>query len=265
MPTRLIATVEASIVARTDSPAVPPVCDARHGGRPDDPGDPTGPVTGRVFDAQTERTAADRPIGVLCVDDHALVREGIALIVDSQPDMKVVASAATGAEAIALFREHEPDVTLMDLRLPIMSGVDAIRAIRADAPAARIIVLTMYQGDEDVYQALQAGAATYLLKDTLSKDLVRIIRDVHAGGRPIPDQIATTLAHRTVQPGVTSREREVLMAMAQGMRNKEIATALDITEETVHAHARNIFRKLNVNDRTAALTAAIRRGIIHVE
>lgn len=204
-------------------------------------------------------------ISVLCVDDHALVREGIALIVDSQPDMHVVAAAATGVEAVALFRTYRPDVTLMDLRLPVMSGLEAIRAIRAEVSDARIIVLTMYEGDEDIYQALEAGAATYLLKDTLSKDLVRMIREVHGGGRPIPEKIATSLAHRAGQPGLTPREREVLLVMAQGMRNKEIGAALGIAEETVHAHLKNIFGKLNVNDRTAALTAAIRRGIIHVD
>jgi DNA-binding NarL/FixJ family response regulator len=204
-------------------------------------------------------------IRVFCVDDHALVRDGIALIVDSQPDMKVVASAATGAEAVARFRIHRPDVTLMDLQLPKMTGTEAIRAIRAETPDARIIVLTMYHGDEDIYQALEAGAATYLLKDTLSRDLIRIIREVHAGGRPIPAEIADSLARRPSQASVTPREREVLKAMAEGMRNKEIAAVLGITEETVHAHVKNIFFKLKVRDRTAALTAAIRRGIMRLD
>ena len=212
-------------------------------------------------------TAAGSPprIRILCVDDHALVREGIALIVDSQPDMTVVASAATGLEAIALFKVHTPDIVLMDLQLPGMSGVDAIRAIRSGTPAARIIVLTIYQGDEDIYQALEAGAVTYLLKDTLSRDLIRMIRSVHSGERPLPSGIAQTLARRTTHSVVTPRERDVLLAMADGMRNKEIAAALGITEETVHAHVKNIFFKLNVRDRTAALTTAIRRGIIRVE
>jgi DNA-binding NarL/FixJ family response regulator len=204
-------------------------------------------------------------IRVFCVDDHALVREGITLIVDSQPDMKVVASAATGDEAVARFRTYRPDVTLMDLQLPKMTGTEAIHAIRAEAADARIIVLTMYHGDEDIYQALEAGAATYLLKDTLSRDLIRIIREVHAGGRPIPSEIASSLARRPSQASVTPREREVLKAMAEGMRNKEIAAVLGITEETVHAHVKNIFFKLNVRDRTAALTAAIRRGIIRLD
>ena len=204
-------------------------------------------------------------IRVFCVDDHALVRDGIALIVDSQPDMQVVASAATGVEAVARFKTHRPDVTLMDLQLPTMSGIEAIRAIRAETADARIIVLTMYHGDEDIYQALEAGAATYLLKDTLSRDLIRIIREVHAGGRPIPTEIANSLARRPSQASVTPREREVLKAMAEGMRNKEIAAVLGITEETVHAHVKNIFFKLKVRDRTAALTAAIRRGIIRLD
>jgi DNA-binding NarL/FixJ family response regulator len=204
-------------------------------------------------------------IRILCVDDHALVREGIALIVDSQPDMTVVASASTGLEAIELFKVHQPDIVLMDLQLPGMSGLDATRAIRSDAPAARIIVLTIYQGDEDIYQALEAGAVTYLLKDTLSRDLIRIIRNVHSGERPLPSGIAETLARRHTHSIVTPRERDVLLAMADGMRNKEIAAALGISEETVHAHVKKIFFKLNVRDRTAALTTAIRRGIIRVE
>jgi DNA-binding NarL/FixJ family response regulator len=214
----------------------------------------------------TDHTSSPGPPGirVLCVDDHSLVREGIALILDAEYDIRVVASAATGSEAVTLFRQHRPDVTLMDLQLPVISGLDAIRAIRTEAADARIIVLTMYQGDEDIYQALQAGAATYLLKDTLSKDLVRIVREVHAGGRPMPAEIAASLANRPL-PTVTAREREVLSLMAAGMRNKEIAAALRIAEETVHAHVKNIFSKLNVNDRTAAVSAALRRGIVHLE
>lgn len=212
-----------------------------------------------------ELSSGDSVIRVVCVDDHALVREGLALILDAEADITVVASAADGHEAVALFREHAPDITLMDLQLPSMNGLDAIRAIRAESADARIIVLTMYHGDEDIYQALRAGATTYLLKDTLSKDLVRIVREVHAGGRPLPDKVAQSLATRAAQSGVTPREREVLSLMAKGMRNKEIGASLGIVEETVHAHVKNIFLKLNVNDRTAALTAAIRRGIIHLE
>lgn len=204
-------------------------------------------------------------IRILCVDDHAVVREGIASILDLQPDMKVVASAGTGVQAVNMFREHQPDVTLMDLQLPAMSGLEAIHAIRSDHADARIIVLTMYHGDEDIYQTLQAGATTYLLKETLSKDLVRVIREVHAGGRPISDEIAAYLARRTNQASLTPREQAVLKLVADGLHNREIAIALSITEETVHSHLKNIFAKWNVGDRMAAVNLAVRRGIIHID
>jgi two-component system NarL family response regulator len=204
------------------------------------------------------------PIRILCVDDHPVVLGGIAQIIDLQPDMTVVASAATGEEAIALFKRYEPDVTLMDLQLPGVSGLEAIRTIRGGYANARIIVLTMYQGDEDIFRALEAGAATYLLKDTLSQDLLRTIRDVNDGKRPLPANVAARLAERSSQPGLTQREVEITTLIAKGMRNKEIAAALSIAEETVHAHVKNIFAKLNVNDRTAALAMALRRGIIHI-
>jgi DNA-binding NarL/FixJ family response regulator len=203
-------------------------------------------------------------IRILCTDDHAVVREGIAVVLELQPDMRVVASAGTGAEAIELFRHHRPDVTLMDLQMPEMSGLEAIRAIRQEYADARIIVLTMFHGDEDIYQSLQAGASTYLLKETLSKDLVRVIREVHAGGRPIPEEVAARLAGRTPQSQLTPREMAVLKLIAEGMHNREIASTLGITEETVHSHLKNIFAKWNVNDRRAAVNVAVRRGIIHV-
>jgi DNA-binding NarL/FixJ family response regulator len=203
-------------------------------------------------------------IRILCVDDHAVVREGIAVVLNLQSDMKVVASAGTGAEAIDLFDRHRPDVTLMDLQMPGMSGLEAIRAIRHEHADARIIVLTMHHGDEDIYQSLQAGATTYLLKETLSKDLVRVIREVHAGGRPIPGEVAARLAGRTAQSQLTPRELSVLKLIAEGMHNKEIATTLSITEETVHSHLKKIYAKWNVNDRQGAVNVAVRRGIIHV-
>jgi DNA-binding NarL/FixJ family response regulator len=203
-------------------------------------------------------------IRILCVDDHAVVREGISVVLDLQPDMRVVASAGTGAEAIGLFRQHRPDVTLMDLQMPGMNGLEVIRAIRQEHPDARIIVLTMFHGDEDIYQSLQAGATTYLLKETLSKDLVRVIREVYAGGRPIPEEVAARLAARTAQLQLTPRELAVLKLIADGMHNKEIAHSLGITEETVHSHLKNIFTKWNVNDRRAAVNVAVRRGVIHV-
>jgi len=203
-------------------------------------------------------------IRVLCVDDHAVVREGIAFIVDLQPDMKVIASAATGEQAVDLCRRHRPDVTLMDLQLPGMSGLEAIRTIRSEDAAARIIVLTMYQGDEDIFRALEAGAVTYLLKETLADDLIRVVREVHVGGHPILSDVAKRLAEHTAHPVLTRREREVLELVVGGMQNKEIAAALSISEETTHSHLKNLFAKLNVNHRTAAVIAALRRGIIHL-
>jgi DNA-binding NarL/FixJ family response regulator len=203
-------------------------------------------------------------IRVLCVDDHPLVREAITRKIDLQPDMKVVASAATGEQAIALFREQRPDVTVMDLQLPAMSGLEAIRLIRSEDPAARVVVLTMYQGDGDIHRALQAGAAAYLLKSTVSDDLVRTVRDVYAGHRPMSAEVAAQLATGAAQPRLTAREIAVVELIATGMRNKEIAVELGITEDTTEVHIRNIFAKLNVKDRTAAVTVALRRGIIHL-
>lgn len=204
------------------------------------------------------------PIRVLCVDDHRLLREGIALIVSQQSDIQVVGSAGTGEEALVLFEQLRPDITLMDLQLPMMSGLDAIRQIRRRDGDARIIVLTMYRGDEDIYRALEAGAATYLLKDTLSDDLIHTIRDVHAGRRPLAPEIRVRLDMRAQQPALTPREVEVLELVYRGQRNKEIAASLDLSEETVRGHLKSIFTKLAVNDRTAAVNVALRRGILHV-
>lgn len=203
-------------------------------------------------------------IRVMCVEDHRIVREGLALIINQEPDMKMVGSCATVEEAIALYRSTRPDVTLMDLRLGSASGVDAIKAIRADNPAARIIVLTMYEGDEDIFRAHQAGATTYLLKDTLSSDLVRVVRAVHAGERPVVPEVQARLAERATMPTLTSREIEVLQLISQGLRNKEVGAMLGITEGTVQIHVKNIFAKLNVNDRTGAVQVAVRRGLIHM-
>jgi len=206
------------------------------------------------------------PIRVLVVDDHAIVRKGLASIIEPEPDMTVVGQAASGQQAIRLFRENRPDVTLMDLTLtPEMSGVHAIRLIRQDFPEARIIVISASKGDEDIFRALQAGAATYLLKDTLGEDLVPIIREVHAGGGPIPALVGRKLADRVTQPSLTPRELEVTELMAKGLRNKEIAAKLGISEETVQGHVKSILAKLHVQDRTEAVTVAIRRGIIHIE
>jgi two-component system NarL family response regulator len=204
-------------------------------------------------------------IRLLCVDDHRIVREGIALILKRHADMDVVGMAATGEEALELFKTCRPDVTLMDLRLRGMSGVEATRAIRRIDPSARVVVLTMYQGDEDIYRALEAGAATYLLKDTLADDLIQVIRDVKAGKQtPISAEVQARLAERSVRPELTPREIEILNLISQGMQNREIATALGISEATAQVHVKNILAKLDVRHRTAALNVALRRGIVHI-
>lgn len=184
--------------------------------------------------------------------------------IDAQADMQVVASAPTGEEALRLFEANRPDVTLMDLNLPGMSGLETIEAIRRQWPTARIVVLTMYKGDEDIHRALAAGAAAYVLKTTVSDDLVRVVREVHAGAKPMSSDVATRLATRTGASTLTPRERSVVEMIAKGKRNKEIAFELGISEDTVEVHARNLFTKLGVRDRTAAVTAALLRGIIHL-
>jgi two-component system NarL family response regulator len=193
-----------------------------------------------------------------------MVREGLALIIDLQRDMKVVGVASTGEAGVELFASLRPDVTLMDLEMPGMSGVEATRAITEQFPAARIIVVTVHHGNEDIYRALQAGATTYVLKDMLTKDLIRVIRQVDAGARPMPGDVAAILAERQAQAALTSREIEVLDLVAAGLANKEIASTLTISLQTVNAHVRNILGKLDVNDRTAAVGVALRRGIIHI-
>jgi DNA-binding NarL/FixJ family response regulator len=203
-------------------------------------------------------------IRVLCADDHRLMREGIARIVGVQPDMTIVAQASDGEQAVSQFLHHRPDVTLMDLEMPTMNGVQAIQAIRSHQADARIVVLTMYHGDEDIHRAIVAGAMAYLLKDTLPDDLIRVIREVHSGRRAIPPEIAAVLEQRASQPTLTFRESQVLELLATGKRNKEIAAALGISGDTASAHIKSIFQKFNVHDRTAALAEALRRGIIHI-
>jgi two-component system NarL family response regulator len=203
-----------------------------------------------------------RRIRLLCVDDHHLVRDGLVLIINRQPDMEVIATAATGEQAVAIFRQHRPDITVMDLRLPAMSGLDAVRAIRLEAPDARIIILTVRDDDEGIYQSLEAGAAAYLLKDTLSDDLIRVIREVHAGRHPRSVAIEARLVERATRPRLTPREMEVIDLMAQAMRNKEIAAALGVSEQTAQVHVKNIFAKLRVADRIAAINVARRHGLI---
>lgn len=203
-------------------------------------------------------------IRVLCVDDHRVMLDGLALLIGRQPDMEVVASATDGDEAVARHAAVRPDVTLMDLQLPRTNGLEAIRRIRSVQPDARIVVLTMYQGDEDVYRALEAGAATYLLKDALSDELVTVIRRVHAGDRPLPPEVEAQLQSRRQQPSLTPREVQVVRLITDGLRNKEIAVTLGISEQTAKVHVKNILAKLKVKDRTAVVSVALRRGIIHM-
>jgi two-component system NarL family response regulator len=205
------------------------------------------------------------PIRVLVVDDHPMVRAGLAATISPEPDMTVVSSASTGKEGLEQFRQHRPDVTLMDLRMPEMGGVEAINIIRAEFPSAKIIVLSTYQGDEDIFRALEAGAVTYLLKDTLAEKMIGVIREVAGGGRPIPPEVAQRLTSRMFQAVLTAREVEVLRLVAKGKRNKEIAGDLGISDETVQGHVKNILAKLSVHDRTEAVAVAIRRGIVHLD
>ncbi len=201
---------------------------------------------------------------ILCVDDHQVVLEGIASMISREPDMEVVAAARTGEQAVALFQRHRPDVTIMDLQLPGIGGLEAIGAIRKHDASARIVVLTMHPGEEDIFRALQAGAATYVLKDSIFEELVRVVRGVAAGERLLPPNVASILAARASHETLTPREVTVLELMAKGLRNKEIAAALGITELTTKVHLRSLFAKLGVSDRTEALTVAMRRGIIHL-
>src|ERR1700693_3632029 len=203
-------------------------------------------------------------IRVLSVDDHPLLREGIAAIVNNQPDMVLVAEAASGSEGIQRFRELRPDITLMDLRLPDMSGIDALIAIRTEFSEARIIMLTTFEGDVEIQRALEAGARGYMLKSMPPKDLVEVIRQVHAGKKRVPPEIAASLAEHLSDEALTEREVDVLRHVAGGNRNRDIAERLFISEETVKVHMKHIMEKLGVSDRTQAIAIAVRRGIIQL-
>jgi DNA-binding NarL/FixJ family response regulator len=203
-------------------------------------------------------------IRVLAVDDHALLREGIATIISSQPDMVLVSQASTGTEAIQQYREHRPDVTLMDLRLPDLSGIDALMAIRAEFDEARIVMLTTFEGDVEIQRALQAGARGYLLKTMPPGELAEAIRQVHAGKKRVPAEVAAQLAEHMSDEDLTAREIEVLRKVVEGNRNRDIAGLLFISEETVKVHLKHIMDKLGAKDRTQAIAIALRRGIIRL-
>jgi DNA-binding NarL/FixJ family response regulator len=204
-------------------------------------------------------------IRILVADDHLILRYGLTTFIEQQPDMRVVAEASNGQEVVELFRQHRPDVTLMDLRMPGASGVQAIEAIRQEVPNARVIVLTIHMGDEAVYQAIRAGARGYLLKDVPFEELLAAIRTVHGGGQCIPSEIATKMAERIRHPELTAREVGVLKLAASGLSNKQIAERLAVAESTVKHYIVVILAKLEAQDRTHAVSLAIERGIIHID
>ena len=203
-------------------------------------------------------------IRILVAEDHLVARVGVSTIVNMQPDMTVVAEASNGQQAVELFRKHRPDVTLLDLRMPGMGGVEAATAIRAEFPTARMIALTTYGGDEDIRRALAAGVLAYLTKDVLHDELLKAIRAVHEGHTYLPAAVAAALAAQLPRPDLSAREVQVLELIVRGLANKQIAYTLNIAEHTVKNHVKNILSKLGVQDRTQAATAAIQRGIIHL-
>ncbi|WP_338867588.1 response regulator transcription factor [Myxococcus stipitatus] len=201
-------------------------------------------------------------IRILVADDHPLMREGLGGVIASQPDMTLVAEAENGEQALEAYRTHQPDIVLMDVQMPGMGGIDAICAIRAEFPAARIIVLTTFKGDAQALRAIKAGASGYLLKSKVRKELVDTLRSVHAGRRRIDSDIAAELAEHVAEDALTARERDVLVHVAAGNANKEVAARMGISEETVKTHMKNVLTKLSAKDRTHAVVVAVRRGII---
>jgi len=201
----------------------------------------------------------------MLVDDHPAFRKGIAALIESEPDLEVVAQTGEGTEALALYRRARPDVVLMDLRLPGLGGVEATIAIRKEFPDARIIVLTTFDADEDIYRAIQAGAKSYLLKDVSDEELAGTIRAAHAGAAKLPPRVAERLAERRQRADLSSRELDVLQHLIKGRSNKEISSALFVSEDTVKAHLKTLFSKLNVRDRTEAAISAVRHGIVHLD
>jgi DNA-binding NarL/FixJ family response regulator len=217
-----------------------------------------------ISEREKQSLETEKPIRIMSVEDHPVFREGLGMIIGSQKDMILVAQATSGEEAIAKFRDHRPDITLMDLRLPGINGTDALIAIRGEFPGARIIMLTTFDGDVDIQRALRAGASAYLLKSTPSKDVLSVIRSVYVGRRHIPPDVAARLAEHLGDNGLTPRELEVLLLVRDGHRNKEIANKLAISETTVNFHIKNIVDKLRANDRTHAVTIAVRRGLLEI-
>jgi|SRR5882724_4384198 len=203
-------------------------------------------------------------IRILSVDDHPLFREGIATVINSQPDMQLVAEAENAGEALRKFREHQPDITLMDLRLPHSSGIEALIAIRTEFPDARVVMLTTFEGDVEIQRALEAGARGYLLKNMPPKDLLEVIRHVHSGRKQIPTEVAAQLAEHMGEETLTPRELDVLRHVANGNRNRDIAQQLFISEETVKVHVKHVMEKLGASDRTQAVAIAVRRGIFQL-
>src|SRR5690349_9648547 len=204
-------------------------------------------------------------IRILVADDYLVVRKGLVTAINSQPDMVVVAEAMNGRQAVEMFQQHAPDIVLIDLRMPLMSGLEAVKAIRQQSADARLIVLTMYDGDEDIYRAFQAGARAYLLKDMVGEQMLEAIREVYAGRRHIPPEIGARLAERLPLSELTAREVEVLTLIVKGLTNSDIAGVLKISKGTVKIHVNNIYGKLGVNDRTQATTTALQRGIVHLD